>query len=170
MKLENLYTFFDLRKTLLVVAVMLAFFALNSRWQAVLNQNLFAKREELSESLSLLDSGALIQEKKKEVENLQTIKSSQAQFNNWTDRLAPLVAEQKMILRQVRPLGVEVHDKIKEEKLFLQVEGSVDGLIGLLHYLASQETPIYVSHYSIASRSIGSGFISVELVLARIIL
>ncbi len=170
MSLEKWYSFFDLKKTLIAVIIGLLLIALNNRWQHVLETELSDKRKELGESLTLLDSSAQIHEQVKEKDALKAIKKSQLEVENWMDRIAPLVAEQKLILRQVRPMGVEERGKIKEEKLFLQVEGNMDGLLGLFHHLASQETTIFVSRYVITSRAIGSGFVSVELVLSRLVL
>ncbi|MBI4388015.1 MAG: hypothetical protein HY582_03115 [Candidatus Omnitrophica bacterium] len=170
MSLGKWYSFFDLKKSLVAIIVVLLLIVLNNRWQRLLTTELSDKREELSESLALLDSSSEIHEKAKEVEALKVMKQGQSELENWTDRIAPLVAEQKLILRQVRPLGMEERGKVKEEKLFLQVEGNIDSLLTLLHHLAAQETPIYVSRYNITSRAIGSGFVSVELVLSRLIL
>ena len=170
MNFDHWYSFFNLRKTLIAVIIALLLIVANNRWQSLLNSELSDRRKELGESLALLDASSEIHNKAKEVDALKDIKKSQVELENWTDKIAPLVAEQKLILRQVRPLGIEERGKIKEEKLFLQVEGNIDSLLGLLHHLASQETPIYVSRYLITSRAIGSGFVSVELVLSRLVL
>ena len=170
MTAEKWYSFFDLKKTLIAIFFVLLLVVLNNRWQHWLAMELSNKREELGESLVLLDSSSQIHEKAKELDALKAMKKGQPELDNWTDRIAPLVAEQKLILRQVRPMGMEERGRMKEEKLFLQVEGNIDSLLALLHHLAAQETPIYVSRYDITSRAIGSGFVSVELVLARLVL
>lgn len=168
MKFEQIKNWFDVRKTLIFIILLLLVVVLNNRLKASIKDSLSEKREELSESLALLDSNLEVQET--DIESFKAMKESQSKTENWTDSVAPLVAEQKLILRQVRPMGIEQRGKSREEKLFLQVEGNVEGILGFLHYLASQADAIYVSRYLVTTRSIGTGFVTVEFVLSRLIL
>lgn len=167
-KFEKLIHWFDLRKTLLVMIVCLLLIALNLKWQDFLRNSLASKQDELGESLALVNSSNDLKGREKEAEAFSAIKAGQ--FENWTDSIPAWVSEQKLILRQVRPMGTEQRGKVKEEKVFLQVDGSMDGLMGFLHKIASEESPIYVNRFLISTRIVGSGFVSVELVLSRVIL
>jgi len=168
--IEKLQQTLDFRKTLILVVLLLGLLALNDQWQRGLTNDLEDKRDELSESMSLLDSHADYQELASEIENLKSIKANQAEYANWMDSIPPMVQEHKLILRQVRPIGIVEQGKKREEKLFLQVDGNIEGLIELLHHMASLEMPVYVNRYLITTRSIGTGFVSVELVLSRLLL
>lgn len=169
MKWSHFKSSFNWRKTLFVVIISLGTIALCDRWRSTLGAALLEARRELRDSRSLLDSDLEVQDK--EMESLKVLKTSQQQNENWADTIAPLIAEQKLVLRQQRPLGIEQRGKIKEERLFVQVEGNMESLLGFLHYMASQESSsIYVSRYLVTSRMIGTGLVSVELVLARAIL
>ena len=160
--------FFDVRKTLVAGVLALLLIALNLKWQESLAGSLVAKRDELLESLHLLNSKTDLKGKESELEALKALKSEASE--NWTDSIPAWVSDQKLILRQVRPMGIEQKGRFKEEKVFLQVDGNVDGLLGFLHHIAMDESSIYVSRYFITSRTAGSGFISVELVLSKMMI
>ncbi len=165
---ERLAPFFDLRTTLIVIVAALGLIALNIKWQDSLKSSLVSKQDELGDSLAMVQSNIDVKGREKETESFKAMKSMQN--DNWTDSIPALVTDQKLILRQVRPLGIEQKGKIKEEKVFLQVDGNVDGVLGFLHHMASEEFPIHVSRYLITTRTIGTGFVSVEIVLSRILL
>jgi len=166
----QLAQFLDLRKSVLVITICLGLLAMNVRWQESLLVTLEAEQEALSESLALLDSGSKFQGREDELDAFLAIKSKQSDSENWSEQIPPMVADQKLILRQVRPLGISQKGRKREEKLFVQVDGDISGFLAFLHHVAQLEAPIYVSEYLITSRSVGSGFVSVEMVLSRILL
>ena len=161
--------YLDLRKTLIALVICLGLFALNIHWQDSLRQTLESEQATLGESLALLKSESEFKGKESELDSFTAIKSGQSNANNWTEQVPSLVAAHKLILRQVRPLGISEKGKDREEKLYLQVDGDVDGFLAFLQEIASFETPLYVQQYLVTTRSIGSGFISVEMVISRIL-
>lgn len=167
-RLKSLSNFLNLSNTLVILVIGLGIVSLNVRWQDSLRQMLNDKKDELEELISLLDAKTEFQEHQSEMESFLAMKSSQ-EVADWKDAIPALVAEQKLILRQVRPLGIEQRGKLKEEKIFLQVEGDAGGALGFLYHTASSDLPIYVSQVLVTSRAPGSGFISIEFVLSKIV-
>ncbi|PIQ86150.1 MAG: hypothetical protein COV74_05580 [Candidatus Omnitrophica bacterium CG11_big_fil_rev_8_21_14_0_20_45_26] len=160
----------DLRKTLILVIIFLGAVTLNDQWQNVLEDHLEHDREELAESRMLINANVQFQSKQEQVEKLKNWKQQQDNFSNWKDSIPGIVTDQKLILRQVRPLGIVEQGRQKEEKLFVQVDGSMDGVIGFLNHIALLDLPIYVSRYLISTRTVGSGFVTVEIVLSRLMI
>ena len=168
-KLKSFSNFLTLRNALIIIAASFLIFALNLKWQDMLRVSLSEKNDELQESFSLLNAKAELQNRQDEMAMFQALKSS-SMDDSWKDAIPSLVSEQKLILRQVRPLGVEQRGKLKEEKVFLQVEGDINGVMGFLHAVGASEVPIYVGQVLVTTQAPGSGFISAELVLVKPIL
>ena len=162
--------FFDLRKTILLIVIAAGLLFLNQKWLTSLDAELEIKKHEYAESKSLLSSKQNYEGREKDLENFAHLKEGAASGENWTDAVPVLVADQRLILRQVRPLGIEQVGGIKTDQLFLQVDGSIQGFLGFLHALSSLEKPVYVSRFLVSARSIGTGFVSAELVLSKLVL
>lgn len=162
--------FFDLRKTGLLIAIAIGLLFLNQRWLESLSVELELKKNEYAESQSLLASKQDYEGREKDLENFDQLKKNAASGENWTDAVPALVSDQRLILRQVRPLGIERSGGTKTEQLFLQVDGSVQGFLGFLHAISALDKPIYVNRFLITTRSVGTGFVSAELVLSKLVL
>lgn len=170
MKLDTIENKINFKLTLILTVLILLLIGVSLKWKESLLESLDLKREELGESLALTAAGDQSKGKEDDIELFKKIKRDQEESESWTDSIAPLVAEKKLILRQVRPMGIEQKGKVREEKLFVQVDGSVDGILGFIHHLALQESAVYVSRYLITTRSVGTGFVSAEIVVSRLIL
>lgn len=166
MNVQKLTAFFNLKNTLIAVIVSLLMIAGNLKWQSTLRSELSEKRDEVGEISVLLKSETELKAREQEIKLLKLSQASSG-ADSWKDSIPSFVSEQKLILRQVRPLGIEQRGKLKEDKLLVQVEGDVKGVTGFLHTIGSSEMPIYVGQVSISTQTLGSGFVTAELVIAK---
>ena len=164
--LQSVRTFFNVRNTLIAIVIGLSLLSVNVKWQDVLRLSLNEKKDELQESVSLVNSKLELQNRQSEVNAFIAIKND-PDGGSWKDAIPNLVSDQKLILRQVRPLGIEQRGKLKEERVFLQVEGDIGGVVGFLHAIGSSEKPVYATQLLITTQSPGSGFITAEFILAK---
>ncbi len=159
----KLIEFFDLRKSLMLIIILLGLTALNIRWLGSLSFALNQKAREYAESNLLLESKADFQGREQELEAFAAFTSTDNSGSKWADMIPSLVADHRLILRQIRPVGEQKKGQFLQEELLVQVDGNVQSFLEFLHALTALEKPIYVSRYVISARSAGTGFISAEM-------
>ena len=164
--LQKLDASLNLRNTLIVIIVGLLAIAGNLKWQSMLRVELDDKKNEIEEMAALLKSESELKAREREVKALQEAQGNPSS-ENWKDSIPSFVSEQKLILRQVRPLGIEQHGKLSEDGLLVQLEGDIKGLTSFLHQIASSQMPIYAGQVSVTTQTFGSGFVTAELILAK---
>lgn len=162
-KITGLIGFFDLRKSLMLTIIVLSLILLNTKWLSSLNFSLDQKSQEYSESKLLLESKADFEGREKELEAFSTFTKSEKSDSKWADVIPGLVADHRLILRQIRPGSEQRKGQFSQEELLVQVDGSIQSFLGFLHALTALEKPIYVSRYVVTARSVGTGFISAEM-------
>ena len=157
------------RKTLLWVILILVAIAINQSLQENLRTQLEQKEKEYAQSRALLESKDALKDRQKDLDLFSTYHSAEQETGNWSEAIPPLVSARHLILRQRRPLGVERKGKVKQDKILIQVDGSVEGFLGLLYDLASAEKTVYVSRFFVTSEIVGSGFVTAEMVITRLV-
>lgn len=167
-QISGLIGFFDLRKSLMLIIIVLGITLLNVKWISSLNFNMDQKSREFSESQLLLESKSEFEGREKELDAFSSFTKSEKSDDKWADIIPGLVADNRLILRQIRPAGEQRKGQFSQEELLVQVDGSIQGFLGFLHALTALEKPIYVSKYVVTARSAGTGFISAEISIVHL--
>ena len=167
-RIADLIGFFDLRKSLMLIMITLGLIALNVKWYGSLNFSLDQKEREYAESRMLMESKAKFEGREKDLEMLSSFMKGESENTKWADVIPGLIADHRLILRQIRPVGTEKRGQFAEEELLVQVDGSIQSFLGFLRALSALEKPIYVSRYVVTARSVGTGFISAEISIVHL--
>jgi len=162
-RMSNIISFFSLRKSLMLIIIVLGLTLLNTKWLSSLNFSLDQRSREFSESQLLLESKSEFEGREKELEAFSAFTKAEKNDSKWADVIPGLVADHRLILRQIRPGGEQRKGQFIQEELMVQVDGSIQSFLGFLHALTALEKPIYVSRYVVTARSVGTGFISAEM-------
>lgn len=167
-KILKLIGFFDLRKSIMLIIIVIGLVGLNVRWLSSLNFLLEQKSREYAESKLLLESKSEFQGREQELEAFSAFTKSEQDNTKWADIIPSLVADHRLILRQIRPAGEQKKGLFSRAELLIQVDGSIQSFLGFLYDLSALEKPIYVSRFVLTSRSLGTGFISAEMSIVHL--